>query len=332
MPSIYDIAKICGVSSATVSRALNGHKDVSRETKARILAVCEELSYRPGAMARGLSVGRSWTIGVVFRSKFTHPLFQDVLSSFKEAIEKDGYELLFFNQHVADTSLEPVMERAKYRKVDGLLLTGLPPDGQYIQTLKTSEIPCVAININLEGPRATYVTSDSYQGSIMAMNFFYASGHRKIGLIGQNIWSAGHDRCRGYLDSMKAFGLPLVEEWMVYGDFWEEDGYQGALQILQSRELPTAVFCTSDTQAVGAIQAFAHAGLRVGADISVIGFDDIALARHTTPAITTMRQDKKRLGQTAADLLTKIIDGKPIPTPLVIPTELVVRESVATLK
>ena len=331
MTTIYDIAKRCSVSIATVSRALNGHSGVSERTRKRIMEVCEELSYYPSATARGLTLNRSWTLGVYFQDDLTHPLYQHILSSFKHSIELSGYDLLFFNTHESSVDIEQLVIRTNYRNLDGMLFSGLP-DNDLPERLTHINIPCVGVNMKLEGRRARYVVSDNYGGALNAVNYLLRNGHRNIAFVGEMSFPPIYDRYLGYLDALRSLNIGPREEWVVSSHWTEEEGYAVGVSLAKNTELPSAVFCATDQQAVGMMHAFEDLGIQVGVDISIIGFDDITLARYVKPRLTTVRQDQARLGQVAARLLVDLVEGRGTPESIVIPTELVIRESVSSVR
>lgn len=333
MSTIYDVAKYCGVSIATVSRALNNHRDVNPKTKERIIHACRELNYQPSVAARGLSLNRSWSIGVFYRGGFNNPFFEDILTSFKSIVENSGYELFFFNSEYGNTGLEKAMSRALFRKVDGVLFTGLARTEKQLDLIVQSGLPCMSINLDVKGHHASFVESDHYGGTIKAMKFLVNNGHRKIGFFGERNMStkSGYDRYRGFMDSVAEFNLETKDNWMLYGDFTEKTGYSCAKEIMKQYEVPTAILCVGDLVAIGAMEAFNESGLRTGKDISIIGFDDILISRYVTPRLTTVRQDKSKLGEIAAHQLIQLIEGGSPPHPIVLPTQLIIRDSVVSL-
>lgn len=327
MVTIYDVAQLCGVSIATVSRALNNHQDVNERTKERVFLACKELNYQPTAHARGLTLRRSWSVGVFYRNDLTNPFFNTVLTSFKGVFEEANYELFFFN---SDEGLESAISRAQFRKVDGIVFCGLHRTERHLDSIVQSGIPCVSINFDLSGKNVSYVESDNYGGTMKAMQYLIENGHKKIGFIGERemLTKSGYDRNRAFLDSMSKYQLEVRDEWRINGGFTEVSGYGSARQLLRFNETPTAVICIGDMVAIGAMRAFKDAGMCIGRDISVLGYDDISLAQYTIPRLTTVRQQTHKLGEIAARHLIQLMNGKPAPDPVVLRTELIVRESV----
>jgi LacI family transcriptional regulator len=215
--------------------------------------------------------------------------------------------------------------------VDGVALMGLDPGDPEVRRLVRSEVACVGIDMEVEGPRAEIVMSDNEAGARQAVEHLIALGHRRIATITGSLESRpGSDRLRGYRASVQAAGLAYRDEFVAYGDWYAESGRECAARLLTLPEPPTAIFAASDTMALGAMLAAAQAGLRVPDDVSIVGFDDIQLAPHLNPPLTTLRQDKLGLGAAAGEGLIARIAGATDRPPLrTLPVELVVRGSTA---
>jgi LacI family transcriptional regulator len=194
------------------------------------------------------------------------------------------------------------------------------------------EIPCVAIDMELEG--AEVVMSDNEAGAAAAVRHLHALGHRRIATITGMLESRpGIDRLRGYRNAIQALGLAYRDEYVAYGDFYAESGREATAKLLALEEPPTAIFAAADMMALGAIRAAAEAGQRVPEELSIVGFDDIQLAAHLNPPLTTLRQDKLGLGAAAGDALVARIAGDPgRPALRTLPVELVVRGSTTEVR
>ncbi|WP_067936125.1 LacI family DNA-binding transcriptional regulator [Alicyclobacillus kakegawensis] len=334
MTTIYDIAKRAGVSAATVSKVLNGYRDVSLATRLKVQRITEELGYRPNAIARSLATKRTMCIGVFFEDYVNvglrHPFFSDLISAFQDVVGRQGYDVLFFADRQLEQAVSGFEARARHREVDGVLVFGVPRRDPGLPELANSQIPCVFVDLDLIGSRASYLTSDNVGGAVAAVRYLADCGHREIAFLGDQLATKpGQDRLIGYQQELRRRNLPFHPEWVLKGDFMEESGYQAACRLLDCAHRPTAVFCVSDLMAIGAIRAFRDHGLEVARDISVIGFDDITLARYVTPGLTTIRQQREEMGRkAAAELLGLIADPSKLPSIITVPTELVVRETV----
>lgn len=337
--TIRELARRSGVSVGTVSRALNGYADVRPETRERIMRLASELDYTPAAAARSLVTQRSHVIGVFMETgeghpDLQHPFFHEVLGGLKQRVGREGFDLLLFASERPGGGYGPhsYLKRARHHNVDGCALIGLDPDDSEVRRLVRGEIPCVAIDMQLEGPRTEVVMSDNEAGAAAAVRHLHELGHRRIATITGMIDSRpGVDRLRGYREAIQSLGLAYRDEYVRYGDFYAESGRAETAKLLALDEPPTAIFAAADLMAIGAVRAAAEAGLRVPEDLSVVGFDDIQLAPHVNPPLTTLRQDKLGLGAAAGDALVARIAGDPERPPLrTLPVELVVRGSTAT--
>lgn len=336
--TIRELARRSGVSVGTVSRALNGYADVRPETRERIMRLASELDYTPAAAARSLVTQRSHVIGVFMETgeghpDLQHPFFHEVLGGLKQRVGGAGFDLLLFASERPGGGYGPhdYLKRARHHSVDGCALIGLDPDDDEVRRLVRGEIPCVAIDMQLEGPRTEVVMSDNEAGAAAAVRHLHALGHRRIATITGMIDSRpGVDRLRGYRAAIQELGLAYRDEYVRYGDFYAESGREQTAQLLQLDEPPTAIFAAADMMAIGAVRAASESGLSVPEDLSIVGFDDIQLAPHVNPPLTTLRQDKLGLGAAAGDALVARIAGDPDrPHLRTLPVELVVRGSTA---
>ncbi|RLQ90000.1 LacI family DNA-binding transcriptional regulator [Falsibacillus albus] len=337
MLTIYDIAKKAGVSAATVSKVLNGRSDVGKNTIENVKRIIEELGYQPNSIARGLATKKSKTVGVFFQDHlntgFRHHFLQDILASFKDVIGEYGYDLMFFANNHPENQVETFEARAKNRNVDGLFLLGVPRTDPNLIGIAKSSIPCMSIDLDLIGKNANYLCSDNIGGAMMAIDFLVEMGHSKIAFISDVfVTKPGSDRLTGFKMAMEKHKLPIVDNWIIPSDFSENGGYHSVKKLLVSDELPSAIFCAGDMMAIGAMDAIREAGMKIGEDISVIGFDDITLLKYVTPRLTTIRQKKETMGQMAAKELFKLMNDSDYSTsPLMIETELVIRDTVANI-
>lgn len=334
MTTIRDIARLAGVSVATVSRVLNHYPDVSEETKQRVLQVAAQLDYRPSAAARALVTRRSNVIGVFYlheheNNVVLHPFFQEVLVGLKRTVGRAGFDMLFFTSQAPGDESYTYVKRCLHHRVDGVVLLGVDRADPGVAELGSSGIPCVAVDVDILGPRTGYVISDNTGGARSAVAHLANLGHRRIALInGIANHRVGHDRFLGYCEALAQAGIPYRSEYVLDHDFTWEHGYNAARRLLDLPEPPTAIFAAADYTAIGAIKAIQERGLRVPGDVAVVGFDDIQMASMVHPALTTVRQDKEGLGREAGEALIRLIEEPDARPPVVtLPTELVVRES-----
>jgi len=336
--TIRELARLSGVSIGTVSRALNGYPDVGQETRERILLLAEEVDYTPTAAARTLVTQRSHVIGVFLETgrnhpHIQHPFFHEVLAGIKERLGASGFDLLLFaSEHPGNGfGAHSYLKRCRHHHVDGALLMGLTSDDVEVQRLARSTLPCVSVDVELEGEETSWVSSDNSQGPRLAVKHLRELGHKRIGHIaGPLETTPGRDRLRGFQRAMQNLGLSYFDELVAYGDFYYDSGREAMERLLAVDEPPTAVFAASDMMAMGAMRAVQAAGLSVPDDVAMVGFDDITMALMAHPPLTTVRQEKTKLGELAAETLLRRIDAGAngdIETKLTLPVTLVARQS-----
>jgi LacI family transcriptional regulator len=335
MATIHEVAKLSGVSVATVSRVFNGYTDVREETRRRVLATARELDYAPSAAARTLVRRRSQLIGVILfteeYSDLQHPFFLEVLVGLKHALGAQSYDLMLFarEQPGADGS-HAFARRARHHRVDGVVVLAVDDaEDPELGKLLESETPVVAVDLVVNGPRATYVASDNVEGARLAVRHLHGLGHTRIATIaGRSHTKPAADRLLGYRAELQELGVERLPELEAAGDFYLRSGEEAMRGLLALDEPPTAVFAASDMMAVGAMRAIEQAGLRCPGDVAIVGFDDIQLAEYLTPPLTTIRQDKRGLGAAAARSLVQMIeDPGSAPPASMLPVELVARSS-----
>jgi LacI family transcriptional regulator len=335
MGGIREVAKRSGVSVATVSRVFNGYTDVSPATRRRVIDTARELDYTPSAAARTLAKQRSELIGVVLftgveHPDIGHPFFQEVLVGLKHGLGAAGYDVLLFaseQPHSSRDGEHSYLRRAKHHRVDGVVLMGVDRDDPEVKRLVESQIPLIAVDLDVAGEHASFVASDNVGGARVAVRYLHSLGHRRIATIA-GPYKPGADRLLGYRAELQALGLEPRAGYEQVGDFYSESGEAAMRALLELPEPPTAVFAAADLMAVGAIKAANDAGLDVPGDVAVVGFDDIQLAGLLNSSLTTIRQDKPGLGLAAARALIQQIENPELTPPvLTLPIELVVRES-----
>ena len=331
-----------GVSVATVSRVFNGYADVSETTRARVMATAKRLDYAPSAAARTLVKQRSQLIGVILYTgqehpDIQHPFFQEVLVGLKHGIGALGYDLLLFATEQPGSSRDKphsYLRRVRHHSVDGVVLMGVDADDPEVEKLLASETPIIAVDIEVAGPRASYVTSDNVTGARLAVRHLRTLGHTRIATIsGPPAHKAGGDRLVGYRAEIHAQGLEIPAGYEQEGDWYAETGESSMHALLELPTPPTAVFVASDMMAVGALKALRDAGVHCPQDVAIVGFDDSALAPLLSPAITTVRQEAPEIGIAAGRSLIEMIEDPQVVAPVrVLPVELVVRESCGAVK
>jgi LacI family transcriptional regulator, galactose operon repressor len=319
---------------ATVSRVLNDYPDVSAETRERVRQAIAEEGFVPDRTARSLVTGRSQVVGVILETgaghpDLQHPFFQEVLDGLKHTVGTLGYDLLLFSTDGSGPGAHSYLNRMRHHRVDGVVVMGADRHDPMVDELVRSGVACMAVDLDLRGERAGYVSSDNVAGAALAVRHLHDLGHRRIAFIGGNAGTRpGADRLVGFRNEVERLGLALPAGYLQDGDFYPRSGQAAMTALLELPRPPTAVVVAADLMAAGAIQSAAEHGLGVPDDVAVVGFDDIQIARLLRPALTTIRQDKRGLGAAAGEALIRLIaDRDATPPVITLPVELVVRGS-----
>lgn len=326
--TIRDVARAAKVSVATVSRALNGHDNVTEAVRRRVLAVANELRYSPHHAARSLSSRRTHTIGVVLPD-IHGEFFSELMRGIDQVARESGLHLLVSSYH-GHPEEQAAALRAMRGRVDGMLVmsphTGdLDAIGDHLAAL-----PTVLINSQPIDSGQIALGIDNYGGARRMVEHLLACGHRRIAFIAgpPNNFDA-HERLRGYRDALSEAD-PAAEPIVLPGDFSEASGHLAGQQLLASAARPQAVFAANDMMALGCLYALNQAGVRVPQDIALAGFDDIPLARYVMPSLTTMQVNIAELGAHAMRVLLDVYAGEDVHAALApLVPELIVRESSA---
>ena len=325
--TIQDIARMVGVSTATVSRALSHPERVSESTRELVLEAVRVTGYRINNTARNLRRKRTGSI-LALVPNLANPFFSQILSGLASVLTPLGYGLLIADTH---TDPDPASRLGCY--LDGRLADGLVIfDGSLMnKELMDRPRPPVVLACEWDGSALPSVTVDNAAGAAMAVHHLIDAGHRAIGHIsGPDGNVLTESRLSGAREALAQRGLELPDEWIFRGDFSLASGARAGAEWLRLASRPTAVFCASDELACGFIGALQHAGTEVPRDVSVVGFDDIEVVEHLTPALTSIRQPRRLIGERAAELLIKMIEADTLVGPsVIIPVELIPRQSVA---
>ncbi len=310
MVSIKDIAQHCGVSTATVSKALNGQPDVGGETRERVLRAAEELGYMANAAARALKTNRTYNIGVLFsdlsNSGFMHEYFASTLNSLRLEAERSGYDITFISSNVGRQSTS-FLQHALYRGVDGVAIICADFHDALVQELVYSELPIVSLDHAFNN--RTAVLSDNMDGLESLVRYVYGMGHRRIAYIRGNQTAVTESRMTGFYRACESLGLAIPDEYLAACEYHEPIScYQATKKLLSLPERPTCILFSDDYSYIGGANAIMEAGLRVPKDISVVGYDGIHMAKMLSPKLTTWQQNTEELGRIAASRLIERIE------------------------
>ncbi len=328
--TIRQIAVLAGVSRSSVSRVLNRHPNVSPETRARVQKVIAETGYQPDPIARSLSSRRSNIIGLVIplavQSLFEDPFFPRLIQGVSQGCNSCDYTLSLFLFHSQEEERKLYREIPRSQLLDGVIVTATTTGDPLIPLLLESQVPLV-VQGRHEDPRVSFVDVDNVSGACAAVAHLLQLGRQRIATVtGPPDSTAALDRRKGYLDAHENGGRLVDDALIAIGDFTQTGGYQAMQRLLPER--PDGVFVASDTMAMGALQAIRGAGFAVPDDIALVSFDDLPHSTMVTPSLTTVRQPIRRLGALAVKMLIDILQtGVVLPRRLVLPTELVIRDS-----
>jgi len=337
--NIKTIAQLAGVSVATVSKIMNNYSDIGEETRLRVLKIMEENGYKPSSSARTLATKTSHLIGVVFagelNSDLDHPFFIAVLNSFKRQMGFFGYDLILFSNQRFFHEKEDYLARCRHYHIDGCIIIAGDRIEPSVRQLAQSDIPCVGIDLQLEGERSAHIMSDNVKVASKVVEHFYLNGYRDIGFLGINRESEVISiRERSFMEAIRNFGLTLQDDACFYSEGYEEEyGYAAMMSRIDSgTPLPRAIFAVSDMLAIGAMRALKDRGLSIPADVAVVGCDDIETSRHTDPSLTTVRQDSEKIGRLAAMMLFDLLNKQSEARTILVDPELIVRQSCGGLR
>ena len=336
MASLKDISKACGVSVATVSKALNNHTDIGEETRAHIKKVAKEMGYSPNLSARALKTNRTHGIGVLFVDEATNGLTYDhfaaVLDSFKRTAERSGYDITFINCYRDREDRMTYLEHSRYRGFDGVILACIDFGDPEVVELVQSDIPVVTIDHIFNNRIA--VLSDNVTGIRDLLELIYHKGHRKIAYIHGADSAVTKNRVSSFYRTAEMLGLEVPDEYIREAAYRDTaTTYTVTNQLLDLPDPPTCIIFPDDFAAFGGINAIRERGLRIPEDISVAGYDGIPAARHLEPQLTTVRQDAEQIGCVAARQLISLIERpkSTIVEQIVIPGTVLEGRSVASI-
>ncbi len=308
MVSMKDIAQRCGVSVATVSKALNAQPDIGKETRQRICTIAAEMGYMTNAAARALKTNRTYNLGVLFvderRSGLGHEYFSAMLESFKVEAEAHGYDITFINHNVGGKRTS-YLQHCLYRGVDGVVIACVDFNDPMVRELVESSIPLVTIDRVFDNRLA--VISDNVNGVSALVRYVHSLGHRKIAFLHGEMTSVTKNRLVGFYRTCEELGIRVPEEYVIECVYHDPDRCAEATRkLLELPDRPTCILFPDDFSYIGGMNVLLEAGLRIPEDISVVGYDGIHLAQ--VMRLTTYSQNAAGLGKTAAAQLISLIE------------------------
>ena len=310
--TIRDVANAAGVSPATVSRVLNAPELVGDETKMKVQQAIEELGFIPNAIARGLSVQKTNTIGLLVPG-IADFFFNELYVGIEEVARNHGMKILLFDSQHSLNRAQEGFTFLKQHQVDGIIFTSRPITSDYDAILSRLEIPVVLVLTQSFGtfPLKSFRVDD-VKASYDAVSYLISRGHQRIGMISGPTSDivAGKSRLLGYKSALQQNQIPINDDWIVYAGFRFEDGYHAMARLLEKQKgnKLTAVFTAADEIALGAMRCLHDRGVKVPEDISVMGFDDLRISHMSSPTLTTIAQPFKQIGELAISHLLKCME------------------------
>ncbi len=311
MVSLKDISAVCGVSVATVSKALNNHKDIGEETKKHIKQVAKEMGYLPNSAAKALKTNRTHNIGILFTDEahngLTHDYFASVLDSLKQTVEAHGYDVTFINSSRKWPNRMSYLEHARYRGFDGVVIANVNFYDDEVEELAGSDIPLVTID-KLYANRIAIV-SDNVNGMKDLFTYIYEMGHRRIAYIHGEPGPVTQNRLTSFYRTAEEFSIEVPDCYIKESAYRDTEGAGRATnELLKLKTPPTCIIYPDDFSCYGGINVINKMGLRIPEDISVAGYDGIRIGRHIEPQLTTIRQDTNQIGMQAGKKIISLIE------------------------
>jgi LacI family transcriptional regulator len=297
--TIREVARRAQVSTSTVSRTINSPSLVDAETAQRVRKAIEELKYYPNSQARSLVSGRSRIVGMIV-SDITNPFFPELVKSFEDVAALHGYDILVSSTNYDSARMADCVRRMLERKVDGVAIMTSEMDTHLIEQLAQGKVPMVFLDTGPQGEHISNIVVDYAMGVNEAIEHLVALGHRRIGFISGPLGlKSSQVRRSAFLRALERYGIREDEALVQEGNHKVDGGLQAMARMLEQAQAPTAVMASNDLTAVGMLSALRRAGLDVPRDISVVGFDDIWLARFTEPPLTTVRLSQNEIAEKA---------------------------------
>ena len=323
------------MSTATVSKVLNGYSDVGQQTARAVREAAAELGYVPNAMARALKTNRTYNIGVLFidpmRSGLSHEYFSHILESLKTQAEQKRYDITFISRNIGGRSMS-YLEHCRYRGCDGVVIASVDFTDPQVLALAGSGIPIVTVD-HIFG-NISSVLSDNVSGMRDLVRYLHGRGHRRIAYIHGEDTDVTRRRLAGFHRTCRSLGVSVPAGYLVPARYHDPEGSSAATRrLLELDDRPTCILYPDDFSYLGGLSELERAGLRAPQDISAAGYDGIPLSQNIRPRLTTLKQDAETIGRTAATLLIRAIEEPEtaFPEQIVIAGQLLPGETVAAL-
>jgi LacI family transcriptional regulator len=308
MATIKDVAAMAGVSFTTVSHVVNNTRPVSADVRAKVENAIRQLNYVPSAVARSLKARSTATVGLLVPNS-TNPYFAELARGIEDECVREGYCMIFCNSDDEPAKQRHYLRVLQEKRTDGIIVASAGEDSVLAETLANAREALVVVDRNVEGLAADLVQIDHERGAYLATRHLLELGHVKIGCIsGPVSMAVSAMRIHGFMRAMAERGIVIEPSAIVEGDFSARGGQEAAARLFETVR-PTAIFACSDLMGIGALRSAAVRGIRVPEQCSIVGFDDIELSSYTYPALSTVGQSVRALGEAAAKMLIERISG-----------------------
>lgn len=310
MITIKEIAQLAGVSSATVSKVINGKDEyISETTRQRVLDIVEREGYIPNGIAKSLRMKNTKTIGLIMPDVM-NLFFAELARGAEDAAEKKGYSVILCNTDNKGSKEERYIKILQEKKVDGIIMTAA--ENSAAKSLERCNTPIVLVDRDIELDREIgRITVDNEKGAYMATKFLIEKGCSNIAYISSKLWSKpSAERLQGYKRALRENGMKFKEDITYYKNFRTETGYLGILNVIEKDKTIDGIFCGNDLIAIGAINALKEKGIRIPEDVKVVGFDNISICDFLSPPLTTVKQPIYEMGEEAIKMLIDIINNR----------------------
>ncbi len=331
MSTILDVARLAGVSTATVSRVINSPDSVREKTREKVLLAMVKCNYKYNALARGFVTKKSNTIGLIIPT-ISNSVFAESTLGVQEYADQKNIKVILGNSYYKYSQEENLIKVLRESQVDGLIITTTNLKGEILKSLVDEKFPFVLLFSTVKGGPVSAVGIDNYRGGYLATEHLISLGHKRICVVAGNfsMTDRSFHRWHGYKKCLRDNGILYDKELLVQTDYSLSGGRDSIKKLLALPSPPTAVFCSNDYLALGAMKGAREAGLNLPEDLSIVGFDDMQTASYMVPALTTIRQPAYEMGQRAAKLLLEMIEKKSKPVQEMMDSSLIVRESTTT--
>ena len=298
---IKEVARRANVSIATVSRVLNGSELVTDETREAVMKVVKDLNYRPNAIGRALVTQKTNLLGVILPDVHSE-FFSELIRGIDEAARQHKYHIIVASTHSDKKEIESMLSVMQGGRVDGLIIMSPHIDTKEVLKHLSPHSRVIFVNSYLNGSHFDSVSIDNFGGAYQMVTHLIGHGHKKIGILkGEELNHDARERYSGYLKALKENSIKPGGNWELEGNFTEESGYELMMKLLKQKSKPTAVFCSNDSMALGALSALHEIDIIVPGEIAIAGFDDVPLARYVLPSLTSVHVPIYELGMAAVE-------------------------------